>query len=83
MRRRFYAQTSTASLETCLTALFCEGTYSRRWTGATLGVLFLASSQPIVESLWFTTAMVELAAFDLLDMALHVRAHIKVSFRIA
>ena len=34
-------------------------------------------------TLWYTTASIELAAFDLLDMALHVRAHIKVSFRIA
>jgi len=43
----------------------------------------ILGKQPIVESLWFTTAMVELAAFDLLDMALHVRAHIQVSLRIA
>ena len=34
-------------------------------------------------TLWYTTASIELAAFDLLDMAHHVRAHIKVSFRIA
>ena len=96
MRRRLYAQTSTASLETCLPALFCEGTCRTRWTtsgwrkraaqpsrwpGVRLAGLFFAAKSSS-RRVGIRRHQSELAAFDLLDMALmsFLRAVFESSF---